>query len=137
MIGATGRYGKWLGRVILIGVAVNVVNGLLLIFAPTRYFELIGFPLEPDPQIFVRFAGVSSIALGMTYVQAGLNPLRNPLLLASALFARKLAALFFAVVMIWLGTLAYWPILLVEAVFFLVPLWLVGRAFRQNLDTKP
>jgi hypothetical protein len=130
-------YERWLRRVILIGVAVNIVNGLILIFRPTWYFDLLGFPPEQEPQVWVRHTGNILITIGLTYVQAALNPLRNLLLLAAALFARFLGVVFFTVIMIWLGTLAYWPILAVDGFFFLVPLWLFIKAFRADLDSKP
>jgi hypothetical protein len=131
------KYETWLGRVILIGVAVNIVNGLILIFCPTWYFDLLGFPAEQEPQVWVRHTGNILITIGLTYVQAALNPLRNPLLLSAALFARFLGVVFFTVIMIWLGTLAYWPILMVDGVFFVVPLWLFIKAFRADLESKP
>jgi hypothetical protein len=137
MRASTNKYEKWLGRVILIGVAVNIVNGLILIFAPTWYFNLLGFPAEQEPQVWVRHTGNILITIGLTYVPAALNPLRNLLLLAAALFARFLGVVFFTLIMIWLGTLAYWPILMVDGFFFVVPLWLFIKAFRADLDTKP
>ena len=137
MIAGTNKYEKWLGRVILIGVAVNIVNGLILIFAPTWYFDLLGFPPEQGPQVWVRHTGNILITIGLTYVQAALNPLRNLMLLAAALFARFLGVVFFTAIMVWLHTLAYWPILIVDGFFFLVPLWLFIKAFRADLDTKP
>ena len=133
----TNKYENWLGRVILLGVAVNIVNGVILIFWPTWYFNLVGFPLEPEPQVWVRHTGNILITIGLTYLQAGLNPLRNGLLLAAALFARFLGVVFFTVIMIKLGTLAYWPILVVDGFFFVVPLILFVKAFRADLDTKP
>jgi hypothetical protein len=33
--------------------------------------------------------------------------------------------------------LAYWPILMVDGVFFVVPLWLFIKAFRADLESKP
>ncbi len=133
----TNKYENWLGRVILIGVAANIVNGLLLIFAPTWYFNLLGFPLEAEPQVWVRHTGNILITIALTYIQAALNPLRNVLLLAAALFARFLGVVFFTVIMIKLGTWAYWPILAIDGFFFVVPLWLFIKAFRADLETKP
>lgn len=133
----TNKYENWLGRVILIGVAANIVNGLLLIFAPTWYFNLVGFPLEPEPQVWVRHTGNILITIALTYIQAALNPLRNVLLLAAALFARFLGVVFFTIIMIKLGTWAYWPILAIDGFFFVVPLWLFIKAFRADLETKP
>jgi hypothetical protein len=131
------KYEQWLGRVILLGVAVNIVNGVILIFWPSWFFDLLGFPPEEEPQVWVRHTGNILITIGLTYVQAALNPLRNPLLLAAALFARFLGVVFFVAIMIWLGTLAYWPIILIDGFFFVVPLWLFVKAFREDLASKP
>ena len=133
----TNKYENWLGRVILIGAAVNIVNGLLLIFAPAWYFNLLGFPPEPEPQVWVRHTGNILITIALAYIQAGLNPLRNVPLLAAALFARFLGVVFFTVIMICLGTWAYWPIVALDGLFFVVPLWLFIKAFRADLDSKP
>jgi hypothetical protein len=133
----SNKYETWLRRIILLGVVVNIINGLIFIFAPTWYFNLLGFPPEPEPQVWVRHTGNILITIALTYIQAALNPLRNVLLLAAALFARFLGVVFFVVIMIWLETWVYWPIVVLDGFFLIVPLILFIRAFRADLDSKP
>lgn len=65
-------YGKWFERVVLLGVAVNIILSVPALLFPEWLLALL--QLEPAvPTIWVRFAANLLILLSLFYIPAGIN----------------------------------------------------------------
>jgi hypothetical protein len=132
---AASLYETWLRRIIVAGIGIDVLAGLALLIRPDAMSALVG--VSQQPSFFVRLSGLWLVAFALASLQAGLNPSRNPLLLAAIILVRLLAALFFLAALVVLGAPVLWAALAVAALLFALPLWLAAKAFRARLDEKP
>ena len=70
-------YAKWFGRVVWLGIAGNILFGLLGLFAPDTLFAL--FDLESaSPTVWARDAGLFIIFVSFFYIPAARDPFRYP-----------------------------------------------------------
>jgi hypothetical protein len=65
-------YAKWFGRIVWLGVIVNLALAIPTLFIPDRMLAL--FKLEPaEPTIWVSFAANLLILLSLFYIPAAIN----------------------------------------------------------------
>lgn len=107
----------WFGRVVWLGVLVNLSFALPAIFVP----ELVlgALDLEPTtPHIWVRFSGLLLSLLSILYLPAARNPFHYRAIAWLSIAARATSATFFATAVFGYGKpLAYLPFGLVDMVF--------------------
>lgn len=87
-------YGKWFGRIVLFGVAVNIVLSIPALLFPEWLLALLG--LEPAiPEVWVRFSANLLILLSLFYIPAAINWERYQINSWLAVIARLAGFVFF------------------------------------------
>ena len=89
-------YQRWFGRVVLIGVVVNIGLALPTMFAPNFVLELMRRPLTHEA-MWANFAALLLILLSIFYVPGGIDPVRYRPSAWLAVLARLSGATFFLV----------------------------------------
>lgn len=73
-------YVKWLGRVVFVGVLINIVGmALPFIFAPQWYLDFFGLPGGGGSVIWMRQAGLLLLFISILYIPGGCDPIRYSL----------------------------------------------------------
>lgn len=118
-------------RVMLAGIALNVLLGLWLWWWPAGFLGVIGADLAA-PLTWPRYAGLAMLAMGLLYLPAALAPLHNRLVALLSILFRGLFALFFlfASGLLWLPALYEAVLAVLQGVTF----W---RGWRADLMVKP
>jgi zinc transporter ZupT len=125
-------YSIWFGRVVWLGVLVNLSCALPAIFAPKL---LLGFlNLEPTtPFIWVRFAGLLLFLLSLFYLPAASNLYRYRANAYLAVFSRLAGITFFGTaVLIYEKPRTYLPMGLVDLAFGIVQGILLALAIKHE-----
>jgi hypothetical protein len=65
-------YAKWFGRIVLLGVAVNIVLSIPALLFPQWLLALLGLETAV-PTVWVRFAANLLILLSLFYIPAAIN----------------------------------------------------------------
>lgn len=68
-------YAKWFGRVVLLGIIVNMPFVVATFFFPHQFCDMMGLK-HPDPIIWVRTSGMLLFIISIFYIPAALNPFR-------------------------------------------------------------
>jgi hypothetical protein len=72
---STNTAAKWFGRVVWIGIVVNMFFVVACFFFPERMCELLGLT-KPNPIIWVRTSGMLLFIISIFYMPAAMNPFR-------------------------------------------------------------
>ena len=86
--------GRWLKRVIWLGILANVLLALPTLAAPDMMIEMIGFPTA-TPVVWPRFAGLLLIILSVFYTPAATDLDRYRIVAWLAIASRAAGVLFF------------------------------------------
>lgn len=118
-------------RVMLAGIALNVLLGLWLWWWPESFLALIRADLAA-PLTWPRYAGLAMLVVGLLYLPAALAPLHNRLVALLSILVRGGFALFFlfASGLLWLPALYEGGLAVLQGVSF----W---RGWRADLMAKP
>ncbi len=87
-------YAAWFRRIVLLGVAVNLVLALPTLFVPEKMLALFNLPLVV-PVIWVQFSANLLILLSLFYIPAAIDPFRYQASAWLAVFARIAGVIFF------------------------------------------
>ena len=123
-------YARWYGRVVWLGIALNMIFVIGTFFFPLAFLELLHIPAPPT--IWIRSSGMLLCIISIFYIPGALDPMRYR---ATAIMAvvpsRAFGSTFFLT-----ETLAFgWPIgflsiALVDLTFGLIEGVLLYKAFR-------
>ena len=86
--------GRWLKRVIWLGILANVAPALPTLAAPDMMIEMIGFPTA-TPVLWPRFAGLLLIILSVFYTPAATDLDRYRIVVWFSIASRAAGVLFF------------------------------------------
>lgn len=87
-------YATWFGRVVLLGVAINLALSLPTLFVPERMLALLHLPMA-EPTLWVQFSANLLILLSLFYIPAAIDPMRYQTSAWLAVFARVAGTVFF------------------------------------------
>lgn len=87
-------YAKWFGRVVLLGVAINLGLSVPTLLIPERMLALLHLPMA-EPTIWVQFSGNLLILLSLFYIPAAIDPIRYQTIAWLAIFSRVAGTVFF------------------------------------------
>ena len=125
-------YALWFGRLVLLGVATNMILAVYGLVAPASLLAL--FKLEPPASlVWPRFSALLLLLLSLFYIPAGLQPLHQPVASILTVAARAAGALFFG---LFPGT-AYLPFTLYDLAYGLPQGVLLALAFRHARAAAP
>ena len=86
-------YAVWFRRIVLLGVAVNLVLALPTLFVPEKMLALLNLPLVV-PVIWVQFSANLLILLSLFYIPAAIDPFRYQASAWLAVLARVAGVIF-------------------------------------------
>jgi hypothetical protein len=119
-------YAAWFGRLVLLGVATNMILAIYGLVAPASLLAL--FKLEPPASlVWPRFAALLLLLLSLFYILPGLRPLHTPWASVLAVAARAAGVAFFG---LFHGA-AYLPFALYDLAYGLPQGVLLALAFRH------
>jgi hypothetical protein len=87
-------YAKWFGRLILLGVGVNIILSIPALLFPDWLLNLLGLELAV-PQVWVRFAANLLILLSLFYIPAAIDLQRYQINAWLAVISRLAGFVFF------------------------------------------
>jgi hypothetical protein len=124
---------KWFGRVVWVGIVVNMLFVIPCFFFPERLCELLGLT-KPDPIIWVRTSGMLLFIISVFYIPAAVNPFRYR---ATAIMhivpSRACGSSFFLYSVLFRGQeIGFLSIALVDLFFGVVSAVLLYLAFRTG-----
>ena len=114
-------YARWFGRIVWLGIAVNLLFIIPLCFFPETLLSLLQMQI-PVPIIWVRAAGLLLLEISILYIPGALDPFRyKATAWMSVLVTRGGGATFFLVaVLLFDQALGFLTIAIVDALFALV-----------------
>jgi hypothetical protein len=121
----------WFKRAMWLGLAVDIVLGILLICWPAWTLGIVHID-APVPALWTRYAGLLLICLALFSLPAAFCPLGYFYNAALAVKVRALSALFFLIAWdayLWLAAL--------DAALALLLALLLWRAWRDDLMSRP
>jgi hypothetical protein len=93
--GGTGiDYGSWFGRLVLVGVFVNIALALPTVLVPNLVLGVMGLPPTQEP-MWANFAALLLILLSLFYIPGAIDPVRYRASAWLAVIARLAGAVFF------------------------------------------
>jgi hypothetical protein len=87
-------YATWFGRVVLLGVAINLGLSIPTLFIPERMLALLQLPVA-EPTLWVQFSANLLILLSLFYIPAAIDPMRYQTSAWLAVFSRVAGTVFF------------------------------------------
>jgi len=129
-------YAKWFGRVVLIGIVVNMPFVIGAFFFPYQFCELFGMT-PPDPIIWVRTSGMLLFIISIFYIPAALDPFRyRATAIMHIIPSRACGSTFFLYSVLFRGQeRGFLSIALVDLFFGIVSGVLLYLAFRNAGDS--
>lgn len=129
-------YAKWFGRVVWLGIVVNMFFVIPLCFFPEQLLALLNMQI-PVPIIWVRAAGLLLLEISILYIPGAIDPYRyKATAWMSVLVTRGGGASFFIVAVLFFGQeLGFLTIALVDLLFGLVEGILLFLAMRTEKPT--
>lgn len=126
-------YAKWFGRVVWLGIFVNMFFVVPLLFFPEALLSLLQMQI-PVPIIWVRAAGLLLLELSILYIPGALDPYRyKATAWMSVLVTRGGGSSFFLVAVFFFGQdLGFLTIALVDLFFGVVQGILLYLAMREQ-----
>ena len=90
------KSGVWFGRVVWLGIVVNLALAVPVLFAPAQVLALFSLPAA-TPAMWPSFAALLLILLSLFYIPAAINPIYYRSVAWLAVLARLTGAVFFCV----------------------------------------
>ena len=121
----------WFKRAMWLGIAANVLVGLLLICWPASTLAIFHLA-EPFPTIWVRHSGLILVSMTLFYLPAAICPLGYLYNALMAILARVMGIVFFLIawdVYVWFAAF--------DALFAVPQAVLLWRTWRADLMSKP
>ena len=127
----------WFGRVVWIGIIVNLLFVIPCFFFPEKMCELLGLT-KPNPIIWVRTSGMLLFIISVFYIPAALNPFRyRATAVMHIIPSRACGSSFFLYSVLFRGQeTGFLSIALVDLFFGVVSAVLLYFAFRHGADPK-
>jgi hypothetical protein len=124
---------QWFGRVVWIGIIVNLLFVIPCFFFPEKMCDLLGLT-KPNPIIWVRTSGMLLFIISVFYVPAALNPFRyRATAVMHIIPSRACGSSFFLYSVLFRGQEAgFLSIALVDLFFGVVSAVLLYFAFRRG-----
>jgi hypothetical protein len=88
-------FARWFGRVVLLGVAANILLGLPSLLYPNAVLALLHLPQSLENPLWASFSSLLLLLLSAFYVPAGLDPERYRASALLAVLARLAGFAFF------------------------------------------
>jgi hypothetical protein len=129
-------YAKWFGRVVWLGIIVNMPFVIGAFFFPYPFCELFGMT-PPDPIIWVRSSGMLLFIISIFYIPAALDPFRyRATAIMHIIPSRACGSTFFLYSVLFRGQeRGFLSIALVDLFFGVVSGVLLYLAFRKAENT--
>jgi hypothetical protein len=126
-------YAKWFGRVVWLGIIVNMPFVVATFFFPHPFCDLLGLK-HPDPIIWVRTSGMLLFIISIFYIPAALDPFRyRATAIMHILPSRTCGSTFFLYSVLFQGQeKGFLSIALVDLFFGVVSGILLYLAFRNG-----
>lgn len=126
-------YAKWFGRVVWIGIVVNIFFVIPLCFFPEKLLSLLNMQI-PVPIIWVRAAGLLLLEISILYIPGAIDPYRyKATAWMSVLVTRGGGASFFIIAVLFFNQeLGFLTIALVDLFFGLIEGILLFLAMRTE-----
>jgi hypothetical protein len=133
MVTARGsRAARWFGRVVWLGIGVNLALAIPTLIVPDRILMFAGLP-PSVPLLWPRFAAWLLILLSAFYVPGAIDPYRHRLVAWMSVLARLAGVLFFAT-----QPPAYYLLGGIDLTFFIPAAILLAAASKyKGLDGSP
>ena len=128
---------QWFGRVVWIGIVVNLLFVIPCFFFPEKMCDLLGLT-KPNPIIWVRSSGMLLFIISVFYIPAALNPFRyRATAIMHIIPSRACGSSFFLYSVLFRGQEAgFLSIALVDLFFGVVSAILLYFAFRAGVNSK-
>jgi len=88
------KSGIWFGRIVWIGIVVNLALAVPVLFAPAQVLALFSMPAA-TPAMWPSFAALLLILLSLFYIPAAMNPIYYRSVAWLAVLARLAGVVFF------------------------------------------
>ena len=126
----TNSYAKWYGRIVWLGIALNMIFVIGSFFFPFDFLELLNIPAPSA--IWIRTAGMLLCIISIFYIPGALDPMRYRWPAILAIFpSRAFGSTFFLTeVLVFDAPIGFLSIALVDLAFGLVEGVLLYKAFR-------
>ena len=127
-----GRWARYFGIVVILGVVMNLAAGIPGILMPGAVLSFIGLPQEVT-EFWVRLACWLLVLLSLTYIPTAIDPYRSPAHSWITVGARWGGVFFVSATTFTLGlNLRYLFFALGDLIFAIPELILLTLAFRDN-----
>ena len=126
-------YAKWFGRIVWLGIIVNMPFVVATFFFPHPFCDIMGLK-HPDPIIWVQTSGMLLFIISIFYIPAALDPFRYKATAIMHIFpSRACGSTFFLYSVLFRGQeKGFLSIALVDLFFGLVSGILLFLAFRTG-----
>ncbi|MGH2412141.1 MAG: hypothetical protein ACRDEA_00240 [Microcystaceae cyanobacterium] len=131
-------YAKWFGRVVWIGIVVNLFFVIPLLFFPETLLNLLKMDV-PTPIIWVRAAGLLLLEISILYIPGAQDPYRYKATAWMSIFVtRGGGSTFFLCAILFFGqSLGFITIALTDLFFGVVEGILLYLAMREQPEMTP
>jgi hypothetical protein len=127
---STNTYAKWFGRIVWIGIALNMIFVFGLFFFPVGFLGLLNIPAPPA--IWARTAGMLLGIISILYIPGAVDPMRYRwTAILSIVPSRAFGSTFFlAETLVFGWPIGFLSIALVDLTFGLIEAVLLHKAYR-------
>jgi len=126
----SNNYAKWYGRVVWLGIALNMIFVIGTFFFPIAFLRLLDIPAPPT--IWVRTAGMLLCIISVFYIPGAIDPMRYRWTAIFAIFPSRAFGSTFALteVLAFGWPIGFLSIGLVDLAIGLIEAVLLYKAFR-------